>query len=1093
MAAVFNALNEDCKAKFQHLACSLTSFVHGSGEGDRQKLNSIFDELNALDFRSPLVGNSDKAVHIVNQCSSVVPPNDTFLVAKACQLISNLIMRQDVKVEGRPLSAAVRWCVQCLKCCGDAAILDILLALETLLRGNGSSIHEQMHELVGENGALTFLLDDGRGPDRKGDRLILVSSWEVHLMTIKCFESLVFLPDTKGPPAGGLQLPYLEVLTVSLRGLQSILQQSAHLVKQLLGEALGVIRTYMLYGIHGYADLRPQQVFPANLSLCDMRQSGRGGKSSRARKRNLQHQKKSDSATRKNVEAGFGQDLTYTVGDSVAAESSLGTSLYPCLLKTSDSDFSDAEGGQAVKTRVTQGRVRKAALSLLACITKVCEQKVLFGYWSSLLPDGKDMLHAPTLCACLLKDPSSSNRTLVLQILIAMLMRSRLYLSQAEESSKNFTSFTAFSVTVGNIVWELHQSLCMALAMENSILVIIQLLKCLAALIQNTPYHRLKTGLITQLVENVRPYLRHKDSGIKVASLTVLGAVVAVDPVTPEIMDILCEGSVIDCRQKACDTAYRASDVQRDLSQDRNHEDSTAVPLQCDNTHISWLLEVCLKNLQQPSLSEGIRTMRVDDDVGLLPCSAPVRIESQQVLTILARKHFIPVVNRHLGQLMQLLGWTLTDANVNVCLHSGRVIEALGISMWQCLREQDGSTAGLLDRNLQFWQTVLSGPLISLVQNVEEASLRAVGCDCLAAIGAEVFEQLPRNKQILIVTLLFGCSHDEDIGVRSSAVRALATCVLFPALRADIHFIIDAAECAIRTVHDESLLVRTKASWCLGNLSEALVLSSMADDTEDIPKELFLKLMETSIKAAHDNDKVRSCAVRAVGNFVRLVTEDLMNKSDFRECNDKAIAVLVHNSTKGNNMKVRWNACYAIGNMMRNSALYSVNSVWQNTVFSALTKLVQDARNFKVRISAATALAVPSNRQQYGSCYISTWTALLNGLDNSQNMEDFSEYQHRDSLLNQICLTLSHLASVATRRDLAPLQDLLTFHLDTLQQHLLRFHERVVPEKAAALAAASNHATSLLHLSDLTPNENSAAALLTSMFLQDPDLPLHQN
>lgn len=59
MAAVFNALNEDCKAKFQHLACSLTSFVHGSGEGDRQKLNSIFDELNALDFRSPLVGNSD--------------------------------------------------------------------------------------------------------------------------------------------------------------------------------------------------------------------------------------------------------------------------------------------------------------------------------------------------------------------------------------------------------------------------------------------------------------------------------------------------------------------------------------------------------------------------------------------------------------------------------------------------------------------------------------------------------------------------------------------------------------------------------------------------------------------------------------------------------------------------------------------------------------------------------------------------------------------------------------------------------------------------------------------------------------------------
>jgi hypothetical protein len=50
--------------------------------------------------------------------------------------------------------------------------------------------------------------------------------------------------------------------------------------------------------------------------------------------------------------------------------------------------------------------------------------------------------------------------------------------------------------------------------------------------------------------------------------------------------------------------------------------------------------------------------------------------------------------------------------------------------------------------------------------------------------------------------------------------------------------------------------------------------------------------------------QVRSCAVRAVGNFVRLVTEDMMNKSDFRQCTDEAIAVLVRNATKGNNMKV---------------------------------------------------------------------------------------------------------------------------------------------------------------------------------------------
>ena len=42
----------------------------------------------------------------------------------------------------------------------------------------------------------------------------------------------------------------------------------------------------------------------------------------------------------------------------------------------------------------------------------------------------------------------------------------------------------------------------------------------------------------------------------------------------------------------------------------------------------------------------------------------------------------------------------------------------------------------------------------------------------------------------------------------------------------DIHFVIDTAKCTIRTVQDESLLVRMKAAWSLGNLSEALVLNS---------------------------------------------------------------------------------------------------------------------------------------------------------------------------------------------------------------------------------------------------------------------------
>jgi hypothetical protein len=64
-----------------------------------------------------------------------------------------------------------------------------------------------MDELTGANGVLTLLMDYGNQPDRKKDGLILASPWEVHLMALECFESLVIPPDL---PAEQLQLPYLE-------------------------------------------------------------------------------------------------------------------------------------------------------------------------------------------------------------------------------------------------------------------------------------------------------------------------------------------------------------------------------------------------------------------------------------------------------------------------------------------------------------------------------------------------------------------------------------------------------------------------------------------------------------------------------------------------------------------------------------------------------------------------------------------------------------------------------------------------------------------------------------------------------------------
>jgi len=191
-----------------------------------------------------------------------------------------------------------------------------------------------------------------------------------------------------------------------------------------------------------------------------------------------------------------------------------------------------------------------------------------------------------------------------------------------------------------------------------------------------------------------------------VASLTVLGSVIAIEPGTSEITDILCKSSIISGQKdhhsvfvsESEHKIFGESAVDIEQQHDSNEEsdcddvleDNADVHLEHTRTDVSnqmsWLLEICIRNLQHPLVTEGTR-MRVDGNAGLLPCPASVRVESLQVLTVLARNYYTLVMSSHMGQLMQLLEWTLNDGNATVSLHSGRVIEALGNSMKQCLQE----------------------------------------------------------------------------------------------------------------------------------------------------------------------------------------------------------------------------------------------------------------------------------------------------------------------------------------------------------------------------------------------------------------------
>ncbi|KAJ8873284.1 hypothetical protein PR048_026918 [Dryococelus australis] len=905
------------------------------------------------------------AVDVVRQCCALVAPADSLLVAKGCQLLSNLMSRQQLQLPPEPLRVAVAWCARALSLAADIALLDLLRALELLLR----------RRVTGVSAAAG---GGGWGAQVACER-------DVRLAALQCLEVLaegldecwledvaaIFLEQLEAEQAADQdELQLCKVLVCALKGLRAVLSRSQPLLHRLLGAALGCIKAYMLRGLPGHAGLRPQHMFPSllaqpdtplpppgirptkpqlvhGMNLCSVAHFRFISQTIRLRKsRGSGPKKKTEAACEKVSPAPMSSFRRFTTEDGLSDGHSSPSAVWS---RTSDSEFSDSEGRQLVRLREAQARVRQAALTLMLAISKGCDKKVLFGYWPGLLPDGTPGPHARTLATCLLKDSSPRCRLAVADILVSLLPGSRPFLLHAHSSDKE-TAFTSFSVEVGNMVQELHRVLCLAVLAENSLVVLVALLRCLAALVQNTPFHRLPPTLAPRVISVARNFIQHADAKVQVGSLTVLGSLAAVE-----------RGG--------------GAEVVRPALQGEE----------------PWLLELCLRLPAQPS------------------CPVPIRVEALQLLAALAITHFPAVLLPSLTNILRLLHRTLTDTDPTVRLHAARALEAICSALHSTHREcgVDGQVLG------QWWEELLTGPLVLMLQHPDHAALRAVGCDCLASLNEGTFLQLldllymyvvitylfQAERHTLIIALLLGCSRDEP-SVRASAIRALSICVLFHPLREDVHFVLDTAEAVVGCLRDDQLAVRMKASWSLANLTDALVLNASEEETEDAPVSLLTQLIECSITAAKDNEKVRCNAVRALGNLLQIMRSDTLEMTTVRELMSQAVHSLVRNATSGTNMKVRWNACYAMGNLLRNQAMYE--ATWQEEVFSALTQLVVDSRNFKVRTSAALALGVPGSRTAYAHHYLATWMALLQGLAHSDCAQAFSEFQHRDQLLDQV-------------------------------------------------------------------------------------------
>ncbi|KAF4523593.1 hypothetical protein B566_EDAN014567 [Ephemera danica] len=380
----------------------------------------------------------------------------------------------------------------------------------------------------------------------------------------------------------------------------------------------------------------------------------------------------------------------------------------------------------------------------------------------------------------------------------------------------------------------------------------------------------------------------------------------------------------------------------------------------------------------------------------------------------------------------------LEEEDQNIQMTAGRALVDLGQALGEHLQQPDA--LGCLRAVLEMWDSLLSKTVPQLTAS-SSAPLRALACDILAAMGPTVYENLPREQRLLVGFHLFALSRDAMLNVRTPAVRALGVCVNWPAVMEDGQFVLDAAE--------------------------------EKGFPETVPEPLLLKMLESSLHACKD-DKLR--------------------RPECRELVGQAVAALMEcaSSPKPSLMKVRWNACHSLACVMRGKHFCEENLLWQGQVFPMLCELVVNSPNFKVRISAAVALAAPSVRQHYGNFFLPACSALLEALASADNVHDFREFQHRDNLVDQICLSLSHLMSCLTEEDLSggvsgPLLQLVMSYEAQLQAQLLRVRLRLVPERTKPLSQATEHLGSLAD-SCKSPAHRDAAVQLSQVLSADDSM-----
>ncbi|MQM01181.1 hypothetical protein Taro_033931 [Colocasia esculenta] len=365
--------------------------------------------------------------------------------------------------------------------------------------------------------------------------------------------------------------------------------------------------------------------------------------------------------------------------------------------------------------------------------------------------------------------------------------------------------------------------------------------------------------------------------------------------------------------------------------------------------------------------------------------------------------------------------------------------------------------------------------------------IRAAAVTCFAGMTSSVFFSLGNDKQKFVVySIVHPAVNDKVPSVRAAACRAIGVIACFPRIFNSSEVSEDIVHAIKYNIHDPQISVRITSSWALANICDSLrhrAADLHPGDSSGHADSGFISLLfECALQLTKDGDKIKANAVRALGNLSRFVncsynytmdhglvecitaialqrspqSLEIHHRSEtgdpgnpcqviksaslqFPHWPERMVQAFVSCVTTGN-VKVQWNVCHALGNLFLNESLKLQDASWAPSVYSILLLLLRDSTNFKIRIHAAVALAVPGSRVDYGSSFSDIVQGLVHVLESiaSERVLDPSNFKYRDTLEKQLVLTMLHVLGLASSKDDQSLKDFLIKKASFLEQWLSR-------------------------------------------------------